>query len=60
MYNRRDSASYMFVHNNIDTFDCRFRKTVYKFQQRLLDSDNIIVQCINNNTWISNNYIYVV
>ena len=57
-YNRRDSASFMYVHHNIDSFDTRLRKSVYKFQQRLFACDNVIVQCINGNTWICNNYMW--
>ncbi len=57
-YSRRDSASFMFVHHQIDSFDCRQRKSVYKFKQRLMTCNNIIVQCINNNTWITNNYMW--
>ncbi len=56
-YSRRDSASFMYAHHQIDSFDCRPRKSVYKFQQRLLASDNIIVQCMNSNSWICNNYM---
>ncbi len=56
-YRRRDSASTMFVVNNIDTFEAKMRKTCFKFKQRIEASENIIVQRICNNSWITNNYM---
>ncbi len=57
-YSRRDSASAMYVNNRIDSFDCRLRKIIYKFEQRLYACDNDIVQCLNNNRWVRNNYMW--
>ena len=56
-YKRWDSASLMFVENIIDSFEAKMRKTCFKFVQRIGVSENIIVQCINNNSWIQNYYM---
>jgi len=57
-YSRRDSAKTMFVENRIDGFETRIRKSCYKFRQRALLCENNVVFGVNNNTWITSNYMW--
>ena len=57
-YRSRDSASEMFVSHGVNTFECRLRNSMYKFQQRLLSSTNVLIVVTNGNTWIRNNYMW--
>ena len=57
-YARRDSASSMFVTNNIDGFECRMRKMCFKFRERLTSSSNNIIMNINDNRWVISNYMW--
>ena len=47
----RSSASTMYVANNIDSVDVLVRKRIFGFMERLNNSDNTIIKCINN-SWI--------
>ena len=40
------SASTMYAENNICNFKAMLRKSIYRFIQRLQDSDNLLIQCI--------------
>ena len=44
----RCSASEMFVHRNVPTFDILMRRNVYSLQQRLMKSENALVQAATN------------
>lgn len=57
-HRRRDSASSMFVNNRINTFECTLRKMCFKFRNRLYACNNIIVLCLNDNSWVRNNYMW--
>ncbi len=57
-YGKRDSASSMLVNANIDTFEARMRKSCNNFKQRILNSKNTIVQCITENDWVRQNYLW--
>ena len=48
-YRRDCSASGMFLENNIDSFDVVRRKSVYRFINRIYDSDNTILKNLTNN-----------
>ena len=56
-FNFRDSArdSHMFVNNRLYTFDARIRKSCFSFRGR---STNVIIHALNNNSWITNNYMW--
>ena len=43
VFKSRDSASDMFVCNNIDNFYTRLRKSCGKFMERLLSSTNLVI-----------------
>ena len=45
-YEKRSSASSMFVSNRIDTFDALLRRQIYGFKTRILKSKNFIVQTV--------------
>ena len=47
----RSSASTMYVVNNIDSLEVLVRKRIFGFMERLNNSDNTIIKCINN-SWI--------
>ena len=47
----RSSASTMYVVNNIDSLEVLVRKPLFGFMERLNNSDNTIIKCINN-SWI--------
>ena len=47
----RSSASTMYVINNIDSLEVLVRKRIFGFMERLNNSDNTIIKCINN-SWI--------
>ena len=57
-FNFRDSASHMFVNNRLYTFDARIRKSCFSFRGTLLASTNVIIHALNNNFWITNNYMW--
>ena len=57
-YARRDSASSMFVTNNIDGFEYRMRKMCFNFRERLTSSNNNIIMNVNDNMWIISNYMW--
>ena len=40
------STSTMYAENNICNFKAMLRKRIYRFIQRLQDSDNLLIQCI--------------
>ena len=44
----RSSASTMYVVNNIDSLEVLVRKRIFGFIERLNNSDNTIIKCINN------------
>ena len=44
----RSSASTMYVVNNIDSLKVLARKRIFSFMERLNNSDNTIIKCINN------------
>ena len=52
-YERRDSASSMFVSNRIDTFDAVLRRQIYGLKQRLLKSSNSIVQSVYESVYFN-------
>ena len=41
----------MYVVNNIDSLEVLVRKRIFGFMERLNNSDNTIIKCINN-SWI--------
>ena len=43
----QSSASTMYAENNICNFEAMLRKSIYRFIQRLQDSDNLLTQCIS-------------
>ena len=47
----RSSASTMYAVNNIDNLEVLVRKRTFGFMERLNNSDNTILKCINN-SWI--------
>ena len=47
----RSSASTMYVVNNIDSLEVLVRKRIFGFMERVNNSDNTIIKCINN-SWI--------
>jgi hypothetical protein len=47
-YDRRCSASAMFVTNNVPTFDCLMRKFVFDFKLRAQESTNLLVNTVFN------------
>ena len=40
------------------TFDARIRKSCFSFRGRLQASTNVIIHALNNNFWITNNYMW--
>ena len=57
-YNRRDSASNMFVTHRIDNFEARLRKVCYGFIQRLNVSENAIIMRLRRNQIVTNTYLH--
>ena len=47
----RSSASTMYAINNIDSFEVLIRKRIFGFTERLNNSENTIIKCINN-SWV--------
>ena len=47
----RSSAITMYVVNNIDSLEVLVRKRIFSLMERLNNSDNTIITCINN-SWI--------
>lgn len=47
-YDKRCSASNMFVTNNVSTFECLHRKFIFDFRQRALQSTNMLVNTVYN------------
>ena len=45
------SASTRYAENNICNFKAMLRKSIYRFIQRLQDSDNVLIQCIGK-SWV--------
>ena len=45
---RGDSISQFYVNNNLDSFDMIIRKCVFSFRKRILESRNLIIQCISD------------
>ena len=48
---RRNSASEIFVMNNISNFQALIRKSIFAFKTRLSNSDNTII-CTLQNSWV--------
>ena len=51
-YKRRDSATAMFINNNMDNLDVMIRKNTYGFIKRLNASTNCIIQCFIYNSTV--------
>ena len=47
-YDKRCSASNMFVTNNVPTFECLLRKLVFDFRNRAQESTNMLVNTVFN------------
>ena len=47
-YDRRSSASTMFVYHRIDTFDALLRKQIYSLMKRVSLSENIVIRKVND------------
>ena len=57
-FDRRTSASFMFVSNNVLNFEALFRKCIFDFRNRVFDSQNAILQVIRSNVFICTNSIF--
>ena len=47
-YVKSDSASNMFVNNQVDNFDAHNRHLIYSLRSRILNCNNSIVVCLND------------
>lgn len=57
-YNRRSSASAMFVNHNVFNFDALLRKCSYDFRSRLFKSHNSVLIAIRSSFYVRNNAIF--
>ena len=57
-YERRDSASQMFVSNNLCNFEALLRKTTYSFVKRLQRSSNVLIRTVSLSHTVQNGTIY--
>ena len=49
-FSRSDSASFMFVHNNVPNFECLLRKCIYNFTKRIEQSSNDLIMLLRSNS----------
>lgn len=57
-YERFCSASNMLVTNNVDSFDCLIRKTVFGFKARVSNSNNNLVNTLFHNYNVNNGAMF--
>jgi len=57
-YDRRASASFMFVSNNVFNFDSLYRKCVFDFRTRIMNSQNGILIALIQNFYVASNELF--
>ena len=57
-YVKSDSASNMFVNNQVDNFDAHNRHLIYSLRSRILNCNNSIVVCLNDCFYIRGRYMW--
>ena len=57
-YVKSDSASNMFVNNQVDNFDAHNRHLIYRLRSRILNCNNSIVVCLNDCFYIRGRYMW--
>ena len=57
-YVKSDSASNMFVNNQVENFDAHNRHLIYSLRPRILNCENSIVVCLNDCFYIRGRYTW--
>ena len=57
-YVKSDSASNMFVNNQVENFDAHNRHLIYSLRSRILNCENSIVVCLNDCFYIRGRYMW--